>query len=98
MTGAAQGVIILIETFGIKSVVLEVVREMAKMDVKDMAKETSSMRNYSQFLIEVAEKCPQVLMPSLSLLATFLDQEVSSYAIIYCGIKLISQINFIRGI
>ena len=79
VTGAAQGVIILIESFGITSIVQEVVREVAKMDARDVSKESSSMRNYSQFLIEVAEKCPQVIMPSLSLLTTFLDQEVNKY-------------------
>lgn len=72
----AQGVILLIESFGITSVVSEMVREIAKVDARELMKDTSGLRNFSQFLVEVSEKCPQVMLPSLSLLVNFLHEEV----------------------
>ncbi|ROT63466.1 hypothetical protein C7M84_018678 [Penaeus vannamei] len=73
----AQGVILLIESFGITSVVAEMVREIAKVDARELMKDTSGLRNFSQFLVEVSEKCPQVMLPSLSLLVNFLHEEAS---------------------
>ncbi|XP_042208169.1 condensin complex subunit 1-like [Homarus americanus] len=78
VTPAAQGVILLVESFGIKSVVAELVREICKVDVRDLVKDTSGLRNFTQFLVEVADKCPQVVMPSLSLLINFLDEEANT--------------------
>nr|XP_045604996.1 condensin complex subunit 1-like [Procambarus clarkii] len=78
VTPAAQGVILLVESFGIKSVVAELVREISKVDARDLLKDTSGLRNFSQFLMEVSDKCPQVVMPSLSLLINFLHEEAQS--------------------
>ncbi|XP_042876759.1 condensin complex subunit 1-like [Penaeus japonicus] len=77
VTPAAQGVILLIESFGITSVVSEMVREIAKVDARELMKDSSGLRNFSQFLVEVSEKCPQVILPSLSLLINFLHEEAS---------------------
>lgn len=77
VTPAAQGVILLIESFGIKSVVSELIREISKMDARDLMKDTSGLRNFGQFLIEVSDKYPLAVMPSLSLLINFLHEEVS---------------------
>ncbi|XP_047488430.1 condensin complex subunit 1-like isoform X2 [Penaeus chinensis] len=73
----AQGVILLIESFGNTTVVSEMVREIAKVDARELMKDTSGLRNFSQFLVEVSEKCPQVMLPSLSLLVNFLHEEAS---------------------
>lgn len=77
VTPAAQGVILLIESFGIKSVLSELVREITKMDARDLAKDTSGLRNFTQFLMEISDKFPQIMMPTLSLLINFLHEEVS---------------------
>lgn len=77
VTPAAQGMFLLVDSFGIKSVVSELIREITKIDARDLAKDTSGLRNFTQFLVEVSDKIPQIMMPSLSLLINFLHEEVS---------------------
>lgn len=74
---AAQGVILLIQTFEDKYVLPEIIKEISRVSRDDMVKDTSGLRSFTQFLIEVSSSCPQMIVPSLSLLISFLDEEVS---------------------
>lgn len=80
VTAASQGVLILIQTFGDKFVLTEIIREISRMGRNNTGKDASAagMRNFTQFLTEVSSSCPQMIVPSLSLLMSFLDEEVSS--------------------
>ncbi|CAL4065928.1 unnamed protein product, partial [Meganyctiphanes norvegica] len=86
----ASGVVSIMEDFGNTAVLSELVREIAKIDHRDMAKDSSGMRNYSQFLVEVSERSPQVIMPSLSLLINFLDEEF--YGLRNCVLAILGSI------
>ncbi|XP_064081670.1 condensin complex subunit 1-like [Macrobrachium nipponense] len=90
VTPAAQGIILLINSYDNKSVISEMIREITKTDAKELMKDTSGLRNFSQFIVEVAEKCPQVVMPSLSLLINFLDEE--AYVMRNCVLSILGAI------
>ncbi|XP_018015695.1 condensin complex subunit 1 isoform X2 [Hyalella azteca] len=77
----AQGLAMLVNQFGCMNVIGEVVREIAKMDLGCMetsSKDSAAVRNFTLFLVELAELVPQALVPSLPLLFTFLDNDNSS--------------------
>jgi len=46
------------------------------MDSSDLARDLSGTRAYSQFIMELAEKCPAAVLPNISLLLGHLDGEV----------------------
>ncbi|KAK4295273.1 hypothetical protein Pmani_032152 [Petrolisthes manimaculis] len=75
VTPAAQGIIILTESFNVKTIVSDMIREIAKVDLKDLMKDSSGLRNFSQFITELSDKSPKLVMPSLSLLINFLHEE-----------------------
>ena len=52
-------------------------REIGRIHAKDLSRDTSGTRAYSAFLVELAEKVPAVMMPSISVLLALLDGEVS---------------------
>ena len=47
---------------------MDVVREIDRVDAKEMSRDTSGTRALSQFLVEVAERMPEQLQPCLTLL------------------------------
>ncbi|XP_072035794.1 LOW QUALITY PROTEIN: condensin complex subunit 1-like [Amphiura filiformis] len=71
----AQAVHVFVEQFGIKSVASEIMRELGSMDPQDLARDNSGTRAYAAFLVEVAEKIPAVILPSISVLLCHLDGE-----------------------
>lgn len=79
VTAGSQGVIMLIQQYGDKLVLTEIIKEISKISGNIIGKDSSSsgMRNFTQFLTEVSTSCPQMIVPSLSLLMSFLDEEVS---------------------
>ena len=46
------------------------------MDAKDLSRDTSGTRAYAAFLVELAEKIPAVMLPSISVIMGLLDGEV----------------------
>ena len=61
--------------FNCRTILIDVVREIDRVDVKEMSRDTSGTRAFSQFLIEVAERLPEQLQPCLVLLMKHLDGE-----------------------
>lgn len=55
--------------------VVDLVREIGRVDPRDLARDTSSSRNYAAFLAELAEKVPSVFIPCVSLLSVHLEEE-----------------------
>jgi hypothetical protein len=72
----AQGVVQLVEEFGCRSIIRELVREISDTDSSDLMQDTSGARAYSQFLVEVAEKVPELIVPAINALTVHLDGEV----------------------
>ena len=46
------------------------------MDARDLTRDSSGTRAYSSFLVELAERIPEVMLPSISVLLGLLDGEV----------------------
>merc|ERR1719412_3492663 len=55
--------------------VLEFVREITRLDTKELNRDTSGTRSYSLFLIELSERLPENMKPCVSLLLLHLDNE-----------------------
>jgi hypothetical protein len=72
----AQGVVQLVEEFGCKTIVREIVREISDTDSSDLMQDTSGAKAYSQFLVEVAERVPELIMPAVNALTLHLEGEV----------------------
>ena len=47
------------------------------MEASDLSRDTSGTRSFSQFLVELADKIPNQVLPNISLLMAHLDGEVS---------------------
>ena len=56
-------------------------REIGRMDSKDLTKDTSGTRAFAAFLVDLAEKIPDLMLPSISVLLGLLDGEVKDYLI-----------------
>lgn len=70
-----HGLVTLIEQFNCSAMVVDLVREIGRVDPHDLARDTSSSRNYSAFLAELAEKVPFAFIPCISLLSVYLEEE-----------------------
>lgn len=71
----ANTIEIITNELGVKSVIQEIMREVGRLDPKDIARDPSGTRCISAFLVEVAEKIPLVMLPSISVLMCHLDEE-----------------------
>ena len=71
----AEAVEVFVLEFNCRSMVLEVVREITRLDTKELNRDTSGTRSYSLFLIELSERLPENMKPCVSLLLLHLDGE-----------------------
>ena len=62
--------------FNCRTILMDVVREIDRVDVKEMNRDTSGTRACSQFLVEVAERLPEQLQPCLTLLMKHLVSNI----------------------
>ncbi|XP_054165417.1 condensin complex subunit 1-like [Oppia nitens] len=58
-----------------KLIISEIIREIKRLDIKDLSRDSSGPRSISSFLIEVSEKCSQEMLSSISDLLEFLEEE-----------------------
>ncbi|XP_055958438.1 condensin complex subunit 1 isoform X2 [Patella vulgata] len=58
-----------------KTIVSEMMREIGRMDTRDVVKDSSGTRVLAQFLVELAQQLPAVMLPSISVLVCHLDGE-----------------------
>lgn len=71
----AEAVETFVVEFNCRSMVLEVIREISRLDTKELNRDTSGTRSYSLFLIELSERLPENMKPCVSLLLVHLDNE-----------------------
>ncbi|KAL8621609.1 hypothetical protein ACOMHN_036842 [Nucella lapillus] len=71
----AQLVEVIVNNYGNKSVVGDVMREIGRMDPRDAVRDTTGARAYSQFLVEIGEKVPAAVLPNVSVVLAHLDEE-----------------------
>ncbi|CAB4059480.1 YCS4 [Lepeophtheirus salmonis] len=69
----AEAVEVFVKEFNCKSIVMEIIQEISRLDMKELNRDTSATRSYSLFLFELTEKLPEYVRPSLSLLIVHLD-------------------------
>ncbi|KAJ9587397.1 hypothetical protein L9F63_019072, partial [Diploptera punctata] len=86
----AQGIVQLVREFGCHGIVRELVREIGETDSSDLIQDTSGTRAYSQFLVEVAENIPELILPAMGLLTAHLSGE--SYAMRMCVLGIMGEI------
>ncbi|XP_015795980.1 condensin complex subunit 1 [Tetranychus urticae] len=53
----------------------EIIREIERIDIKELSRDSSGPKAISSFLSEVAEKCPKEMMNSIANLLPFLEQD-----------------------
>ncbi|XP_071502768.1 condensin complex subunit 1-like [Diadema antillarum] len=71
----AQAVHTIATQCGVKSVVSEIMRELGSMDPNDLARDNSGTRSYAAYLVEMAQKVPDLMLPCISLILCHLDGE-----------------------
>jgi len=90
VTVFSQATEVMVREYGLTGMVMELVREISRVDTKELARDTSGTRAYSQFLVELAEKVPEFIRPSVSLLTAHLDGE--SYSMRKCVLGVLGEI------
>ena len=70
----SQAVEVMVVDFSCNSMVMEIVREISRIDSKELARDTGGTMSYSLFL-ELAERLPESVKPCISLLMAHLDGE-----------------------
>ena len=73
----AEAVEIFFKEFNSRSMVMEAVREITRLDTKELNRDTSATRSYALFLVELGDRLPEQMQPCLSLLSQHLDGESS---------------------
>nr|XP_054768299.1 condensin complex subunit 1-like [Lytechinus pictus] len=71
----AQSVQTIATQYGVKSVVSEIMREIGSLDSQDLTRDNSGTRSYASFLVEMAERVPDAMLPCISLILSHLDGE-----------------------
>lgn len=64
--------------------------EIGRIDPKDLERDASGTRCYSDFLVELASRIPEHILPNMSLLLCHLDTEVS----FNCASKRVVQCSY----
>jgi len=86
----SQATEVLTTEYGCSGMVMEMVREIARIDHRELARDTSGTRSFSLFLVELAEKIPESMKPCIPLLTTHLDGE--SYTMRKCVLGVLGEI------
>ena len=63
----------LTQDYQCRGLVMDIVREITRLDARELSRDTSGTRAFSQFLMEISERIPDQLQPCLSLLQLHLD-------------------------
>ncbi|XP_074654081.1 condensin complex subunit 1-like isoform X2 [Tubulanus polymorphus] len=86
----AQAVEMFVNEYGSKAIVGEIMREIGRMDARDLVRDNTATHAFSLFLTELAEKIPHVMLPNLSVLVHFLDDE--PYTMRNCVLTMMGDI------
>lgn len=68
----------------------EILREIDRLEVKDLTRDSSATRAISTFLVSLSEKCPSEFTPSLSHIYDYLEQE--SYVMRNASLSIIGNL------
>nr|CAD7196369.1 unnamed protein product [Timema douglasi] len=90
VTPLAQGVVVAVNEYSCNNIVKELVREFSILESADLAQDAVGTRSYSQFLVELAENLPALMLPITDLLTPYLDDE--PYIMRNCVLTVMSEI------
>jgi len=90
VTVLGQATEVMVRNFNCSSMVMELVREISRIDSRELSRDTSGTRSYSLFLVELAERLPDMMKPSLAILSVHLDGE--SYTMRKCVLAVMGEI------
>ncbi|XP_074595671.1 condensin complex subunit 1-like isoform X2 [Brevipalpus obovatus] len=71
----AQMVSFIVKQHNQSLLISEIIREIERIDIKELSRDSSGPRAISLFLCEVAEKCPREMLNSIANLLPFLEQD-----------------------
>lgn len=86
----AEAVQMFVTENGCTSMALEIIREISKIKSDELSRDTSATRTYSTFLMEMAERLPELMKQGLSLLMVHLDGDSSSLR--KCVLSILGEI------
>ncbi|KAG1681236.1 Condensin complex subunit 1 [Nymphon striatum] len=86
----AYGVGIFVNNYGAKTIINDIIREIGYMDDNDLARDNSETRSFSQFLVEIAQQMPTLVLPSISLLLPHLNGD--AYSMRNCVLEVMGEI------
>jgi len=86
----AQATEVMVRDFNCNAMVMELMREISRVDGKELARDTGGTNNYAKFLVEMTEKLPKNVLPCVSLLMVHLDGE--SYSMRKCVLGVLGEI------
>lgn len=58
-----------------KLLISEIIREIKRIDIRELSRDSSGPKAISSFLVEVSERCPQEMISSISDLLDFLEED-----------------------
>ena len=77
--------------FNCRTILMDVIREIDRVDVKEISRDTTGTKAISQFLIDTAERLPEQLQPCLSILVKHLVRKVGIWKIDWSGIQMVKK-------
>lgn len=87
LTGIVE---VMVTKYGVNNVVFEIMREIGRLDSKDLSNDSSGTRSYTLFLVELAAKLPTVMLQNISFLMPAL--ETDCYVMRNCLLSIMKEI------
>jgi len=85
-----QATEMLVREYGCTSLVTSLIREISRIDPRELARDTGGTRSYSLFLVDVAERMPEQVKPNIAQLTSHLDGD--SYTMRKCVLGILAEI------
>ena len=86
----ASLMLVCVRDYDIKTVVAQVIREIAQIEPGELARDTNATRNYCNFLLELGSTCGPVVLSAISSLLPHLDGD--SYTMRNCVLSIIGDL------
>jgi condensin complex subunit 1 len=86
----ASLMLVCVRDYDVKTVVAQVIREIAQIEPGELARDTNATRNYCNFLLEVGGTCGPVVLTAVSSLLPHLDGD--SYTMRNCVLSILGDL------
>lgn len=86
----ASLMLVCVRDYDVKTVVAQVIREIAQIEPGELARDTNATRNYCNFLLELGATCGPVVLTVISSLLPHLDGD--SYTMRNCVLSMVGDL------